>query len=130
MRVPILLALAAIWTTFSAAPLQAQSEEDITYQVKSGDTLYRLADAYFVNAAALKQVQRINRIANPNVIPTGKVLTIPRSLLRYREVKVEVLSFSGAVTVGMGSQTITRGLVGGGRHRGQSLRIGPAHALR
>ena len=106
MRVPILLALAAIWTTFSAAPLQAQSDEDITYQVKSGDTLYRLADAYFVNAAALKQVQRINRIANPHVIPTGKVLKIPRSLLRYREVKVEVLSFSGAVTVGMGSQTV------------------------
>ena len=58
MRVPILLALAAIWTTFSAAPLQAQSDEDITYQVKSGDTLYRLADAYFVNAAALKSGRR------------------------------------------------------------------------
>ncbi len=107
MRVPIMLALAAIWATFSAAPLQAQSDEDITYQVKSGDTLYRLADAYFVNAAALKQVQRINRIANQNVIPAGKVLTIPRSLLRYRELKIEVLSFSGSVTVGMGSRAVT-----------------------
>lgn len=106
MRVPIMLALAAMWATCTAAPLHAQADEDITYQVKSGDTLHRLTEAYFVNPAALKQVQRINRIADPHVIATGKVLTIPRSLLRYRELKIEVLSFSGTVTVGTGSRSV------------------------
>lgn len=106
MRISAILTGAAIWMAALVAPAHAQTDGDMTYTVKSGDTLIRLTEEYLVNAAAMKQVQRMNRIADPHVIPSGKVLTIPRTLLRYRPVTVEVLSFSGPVTLTRGSNSV------------------------
>lgn len=45
-----------------------------THEVKSGETLAAIAAQYGVTVAAIVQA---NGISNPNVIPVGKVLTIP-----------------------------------------------------
>ncbi|MFH1688656.1 MAG: LysM peptidoglycan-binding domain-containing protein [Candidatus Eisenbacteria bacterium] len=45
-----------------------------THEVKSGETLAQIAQQYRVTVADIVQA---NGISNPNVIPVGKVLTIP-----------------------------------------------------
>ena len=45
-----------------------------THEVKSGETLAAIATQYGVSVADIVQA---NSISNPNVIPVGKVLTIP-----------------------------------------------------
>lgn len=46
-----------------------------TYRVKAGDTLYKIANQYGVT---VQQLAAVNRIANPNLIRVGQVLTIPK----------------------------------------------------
>jgi polysaccharide deacetylase family sporulation protein PdaB len=46
----------------------------ITYTVKAGDTLYRIAKTYGTTVQALAEA---NNIANPNIIYVGQVLSVP-----------------------------------------------------
>ncbi|WP_214851474.1 LysM peptidoglycan-binding domain-containing protein [Exiguobacterium sp. s193] len=54
--------------------LQLPSSGGKTYTVKSGDTLYKIANLYNVSVTALAKA---NNITNLNLISVGQVLTIP-----------------------------------------------------
>ncbi|WP_284126434.1 FecR domain-containing protein [Parerythrobacter aestuarii] len=84
---------------FGAAPAHAQDDDFITYQVKKGDTLYGLGQEYLRGDAAAEQVRRINRVANPRLLPVARELKIPRDLLRFEDVQLRVAGFSGPVEV-------------------------------
>lgn len=55
---------------------QGTSSSTTTYTVKSGDTLYKIANQYGVT---VQQLVTANRLANPNLIRVGQVLTIPKA---------------------------------------------------
>ncbi|WP_435418711.1 FecR domain-containing protein [Parerythrobacter aurantius] len=87
------------------APAFAQDDAGFEYEVRRGDTLYGLAETYLRDKAAALRVQRLNRIADPRRLPVGKVLAIPRELVRYTPVELRVAGFTGPVDVaGRGAQ--------------------------
>lgn len=96
--VVVMVLLALIATTAQAKPAQ-HSDDTITYTMKKGDTLIGIATTYFIRTGDYKRVQRLNAIANPYAIATGKVISIPRDVLRYRPIAITVASARGPVTM-------------------------------
>jgi len=92
------LVLAALCSV-TAAPSSAQLPRVVTYEVQAGDTLLQIAQRYLRGANVVKKLQRANGIANPRRMPIGKMLKIDRSLLKFQDVKLEVLEFSGQVLI-------------------------------
>lgn len=88
-------ALSLCGTTGAAAQSEAAP---VRYSVQKGDTLIGLGDRYFRTPQSYKIVQRQNRIVDPYRIPIGKILTIPRSLLKYRPASAEIVAVRGQVT--------------------------------
>lgn len=97
----VLALIAAAFSVSVMAPATADARDDnsVRYTIKSGDTLLGLAQKYFVSSNAYRRVQTINRISNPRSIPVGKVLRIPRNLLKSRPAQLSVLKFSGPVQI-------------------------------
>jgi hypothetical protein len=89
----LLLALAA------ASPVAASVERPVTYSVKAGDTLIGLARQWFVRIDSWPAVQRLNRVADPNRMPIGRTLSIPRALLKSEPLGAKVVAFRGATTL-------------------------------
>lgn len=98
----------------------AQEPENLTYEVREGDTLIGLARLYLVDEREWRQVQRLNAVRNPRKMPIGLSLKMPRSLLRYDDVGLQVAAFSGPVEVG-GAQAA----VGAALGEGQIISTGP-----
>ena len=75
----------------------AQSVDDgvLTYEIRAGDTLFDLAERYFLRTSDYRVVQRINRVRDPRRLPVGQSLRIPATLLRSSRAQARVLSFRG-----------------------------------
>lgn len=86
------------------SPAHAQSDDAISYTFEAGDTLYDLAQEYFVSQGAAVRVQRLNRISDARAIPVGAVITVPRSLLKWEPVTLRVTEFSGDVSIERGGR--------------------------
>ncbi|MEP1421346.1 MAG: FecR domain-containing protein [Erythrobacter sp.] len=84
------------------APAAAQEDDAIQYRMKAGDTLYALANDYFVSEGAALEVQRLNRIRNARRIPVGAQIKVPRSLLRWDPVTLQIAAFAGSVSIESG----------------------------
>ncbi|WP_298334483.1 FecR domain-containing protein [uncultured Erythrobacter sp.] len=82
-----------------ASPVHAQDDGSVAYTMEAGDTLYGLAQEYFVSEEAALRVQRFNRISNARAIPVGAVIDVPRSLLKWDPVTLRVAFFTGQVTI-------------------------------
>ncbi len=89
-----------------AGPVRATPPPEIVYQVRKGDTLFTLAQAYFINTSAMIRIQNLNHIANPRAIPVGTSLHIPRMLLRDERSQARIESFSGDVSVSMAGKAM------------------------
>ncbi len=72
----------------------------INYSAKSGDTLIDIGKRYLNSPSAYRTVQQQNRIADPRLLPVGKVIRIARSLLKYQAVTAKVISVRGNVMIG------------------------------
>lgn len=91
----------------AAASASAAPDGDITYTVQPADTLYGLTGEYLVNAAAMNEIRRINRVRNPRLMQIGRTLKIPRRLLKYRPVDLVLQNFSGAVRLSLRNRAIS-----------------------
>ena len=91
-----------------AMPLHAAETDDgaVRYTVRKGDTLVNLGDKYLTRAETYKIVQKQNRIADAHVIPVGKVLSIPRNLLKYKPAKAKLVAVRGRVLAGQDQVSI------------------------
>lgn len=98
-----LLAATAIFTLHT--PAVAEENGSIEYQIRKGDTLVDIASSYFVNAAAIDQVMKLNAITNPRRLVIGSSLRVPRDLLRYKSEPLRVIAISGPVTVSNGDNS-------------------------
>jgi hypothetical protein len=100
----------------------AQNEDTpVRYVVRKGDTLIALGNRYFQTPQSYKIVQRQNRIANPHAIPVGKILSIPRSLLKYRPASAEIIAVRGRVTQDNSAATMGQKLM-----EGTAITTGPS----
>lgn len=72
----------------------------VKYVVRKGDNLISLGQRYLTSPQNYKIVQRQNRIADPHAIPVGKILNIPRNLLKFRSANAKLISVRGQVLAG------------------------------
>lgn len=91
--------LASILALTMSSPLAAAPEGNVNYTMARGDTLNKLAARYFASRSAVKDVLRINGIADARRIPVGTKIKIPRRYLRFKPVDMRVRSASGPVFV-------------------------------
>ncbi|QTH22157.1 FecR domain-containing protein [Rhizorhabdus wittichii] len=84
----------------AAAPLAAQpaAEPMLRYTVRPNDTLSALARDFLVGGD-YREVQRLNKVADPYRMPIGSILLIPDRLLRTEPVVGKVVSFRGSATI-------------------------------
>lgn len=98
-------------TSISFAQAISETGDEITYRVKTGDTLIGLAQRYMVRPDSYQEVQRINRLATPDILPIGKSITIPTRLLRSTPINGKIDAFRGTVFIAHGVQS-RKALVG------------------
>ena len=111
-----------LFSLFAAAPAGAQDENTpVRYVVQKGDTLIALGNRYFLTAQTYKIVQRQNRIADPYRIPVGKILAIPRNLLKFRAGSAELISVRGQVSTDNGDASTGQKL-----QEGAAITTGPS----
>ncbi|MEO1731375.1 MAG: FecR domain-containing protein [Pseudomonadota bacterium] len=91
----LMAALLGVGSMVSVA--QAKEPEHITYIVEPGDTLLQIARDYMISADDWPQVQTLNEVGNPRKLAIGKALRLPRALLRYNDVRLQVRYFAGQV---------------------------------
>ncbi len=108
LRLLLVLSICALAIAPGEAAARKNSDsEQITYVFKRGDTLYRLANNYLRKSSDYRAVQRLNRVANPRVIPVGTSLRIPVALLKYRPSEARLSAFRGNVSIASDGQNRT-----------------------
>ncbi len=83
----------------------AEAGDVLSYTVKRGDTLIGLNERFFTRHGDYRIVQRLNRVKNPLLLPTGASLNIPTSVLRSTPIKANVAAYRGDVKIVSGSET-------------------------
>jgi hypothetical protein len=104
-----------------ASTASASDDAPIRYTMRKGDNLISLGERYFRSRQSYKVVQQQNRIADPYAIPIGKVIVIPRSLLKFRPANAKLISVRGQVIAGSGIASVGQTL-----HEGSDISTGPA----
>ena len=95
----LMIAGLAALASMATAPAHAQDDGYVEYTVKQDDTLYGIAGDYLINSQSALEVQRINGIRDARRMPINRTLLIPRRLLGYESVELNVLAFSGSVEI-------------------------------
>ncbi len=90
----------------ASAPVVAVAQDQIEYTVRAGDNLYQIASRYLVRQADYREVQRINRVADPLRLPVGSRLRVPLRLLRTEPLQARILAARGTVTLESGGAPI------------------------
>ena len=99
MRIRYLVVLHALLAALTALPVAAAEAPDyFHYTTQAGDTLIGIGETILRQPADWRRVQRINRIANPKLIPIGTVLRVPISLMRTDPVTARVSQVHGEVS--------------------------------
>ena len=80
-------------------PALAQPEAVLEYRVGERDTLIGLSESVFNGSEAWREIARLNRLADPNLIYPGQVLRVPARLWRTQALPVALASSVGEVRV-------------------------------
>ncbi len=93
-----------------AGPLTSESalaagEPMLEFTVVRQDTLSGLSRTVLISPNAWREVSRINKLRNPNLILPGQVLRIPARLLRTRSIPATLVTVTGDVQVGTRAAT-------------------------
>ncbi len=75
----------------------AATEDSLSYRVQTGDTLGSVAKHFSENISNWRELQRFNKLKNPNRIEPGSTLLIPYKLLKQAPVAATVAFAAGAV---------------------------------
>lgn len=129
-----LMLLALVFAGILAIPLPAHAQaapadDAIVYTVRKGDTLISLARAYMIRATDWKQVQKLNRVANPNRLPVASRLLLPIRLLKSRPATATVAAFRGEAEVFVPGQPVRGVTMGQALGEGARVSTGPASSL-
>lgn len=99
------LALWLLWpiagvAAAAGAPAITAEAPALRYVTQPGDTLLGLAERGLVRPQDWQKVARLNGVADPHLLPTGKTLVVPLALLRREALTAKVAAFSGDVKIG------------------------------
>lgn len=89
-------------TASAASPVAINAEDDVSYALKKGESLYSIGQNYLSGGSAYIKVQRYNRVANPFKIAPGTVIAIPRQYLKVKLLEAQIISFRGNATLELG----------------------------
>jgi hypothetical protein len=89
--------LAVLAASYAVA---AEDEDHLFYKLQPRDTLLSLVSQYMQGPDALAQIVKLNKIFNPNIMPVGYQLKIPRNLIKFTP--------SSATVTRLNCRTITR----------------------
>jgi hypothetical protein len=92
----------------------------MAYEVRSGDTLYHLAQRYLESPEDWRVLARLNRVADPRRLTIGATLLIPADRLRGVASQATVLYLKGRVVVGEPARELQ---VGDRLDEGTALRV-------
>lgn len=91
----------ALWLALPAGAAMAQATReaapDAVYLTRQGDTLSELGERALAHPGDWRSVARINKVAEPRKLPTGKPLAIPAALLKREPFDARIVAFSGKV---------------------------------
>lgn len=108
---------------FFSSISQAQNDGYVTYKLQPRDTLLSLVARYTQGPEALQQIVQANDIKNPNLLPVGFTLKIPRQILRHEPSTATVSRLNCSnITLQVGSGAVTV-QTGDTLREGQVLRI-------
>lgn len=85
----------ALWLVAGAAFAQAPGEH--LHRTERGDTLIGLGQRLLIEPGRWREVARLNRIQNPDRIPTGSTLRIPIALMRTEPAPATLVGTVGTV---------------------------------
>ena len=122
-RAALTLALALLATTPAPA---AKAEAEWQYQVQPGDTLLTLSDSLLEPERGWRDLQRLNRIADPLRLQPGAKLRMPLAWLRREAAVARVLHVQGEVKLSRPGMAEAKGLlaVGAELRAGDTLETG------
>ena len=86
--------------SLACIPALAAGEPMLEFTVARKDTLSNLSRQVLVSPNAWREVTRINKLRNQNLIRPGQVLRIPARLMRTHAVPASLVSLTGDVQVG------------------------------
>ena len=115
------LAIATLLAAALTHSVSASDDAPVSYTMRKGDNLITLGERYFHNARSYKIVQQQNRIADPHFIPVGKILAIPRSVLKFRPANAKLISVRGQVLTGASAASVGQVL-----QEGADISTGPS----
>jgi hypothetical protein len=98
--------LAMLAGSLAGSAALAAGEPTLEFRVVKQDTLSGLSRTVLVSPGAWREVARINKLRNPNLIRPGQVLRIPARLLRARPVPATLVGVTGDVQVGTRAATL------------------------
>lgn len=84
--------LSAQAARFEDSPSNKSPDQWVSYAVRRHDNLNDLAQHFLISKKDLPIIQQLNRIKDPNLLPVGKKLLFPRSLLKFTVSKAQVLA--------------------------------------
>jgi hypothetical protein len=113
------LRVAGLAAVLSAIPAHAD-EPVVEFVVVRSDTLIGLSKSVLVSPTAWREVARLNRLRDPNLILQGQHLRIPARLLRADAASSTLLSVVGDVRTDGAAATAGSALA-----EGQSVQTGP-----
>ncbi len=73
--------------------------EDWVYKVRNGDNLWNLTTDYLIDISYVKQVQKLNKIADPWHILPGTTIRIPSEWIRHYPALVRVQNLQGTAHI-------------------------------
>src|SRR5690349_6932886 len=85
------------WFLAQASP--SLCEDEWVYTMRPGENLWVLTDHYCDSLARLRDLQRLNRIADPYHIPPGTRLRIPLGWMKSTSGTARVAAFVGLVSI-------------------------------
>ena len=83
----------------STATVPASDDSAWQYRIQPADTLIGLTDAYLQDSANWRELQRLNKVADPLKLVPGSTLRMPLRLLRREASVAQVVFTQGAVSL-------------------------------
>ena len=125
----LLMLLASAPALVGPAAAQARDDDAIVYTVRKGDTLIALARDYMLRETDWKEVQRINRVADPYKLPIASQLSLPIRLLRSRPASATIAAFRGQALASVANAPLRSVAMGQALGEGARVTTGPASSL-
>lgn len=123
----LLVSVAA--TPYNASAQPSPSDDSIGYTIRRGDTLIELAREWMIQEEDWRQIQRINRISDPRLLPVSRQLVLPIRLLKSKPASATVAAFRGDARSAATGDTLQNVTVGQVLREGARVVTGPASAI-